>query len=44
MPKTISMKSKTLNKDGKDYKREKQRHRTGIAKTINVKDKTPKNK
>lgn len=38
------MTDNVLHKDGKDYKHEKQRHRTGIAETINVKDKTPKNK
>lgn len=31
--------ARTLDKDGKDYKHERQRHRTGIAKTINVKSK-----
>ena len=32
-------KAKTPNQDGKDYKHERQRHRTGIAKTINMKGK-----
>ena len=36
--------ARTLDKDGKDYKHERQGHWTRIAKTINVKGKTPKNK
>ena len=31
--------ARTLDKDTKDYKHEKQRHRTGIAKIINIKGK-----
>ena len=33
------MTDNVLHKDGKDYKHERQRHRTRIAKTINMKGK-----